>query len=151
MFSVYLRGLNSGAPIRFVQFVPRFVIRCRLYSFIISMILTASIIHILQYLQILHWQHGKTLAMAGSSARSSARIVQTLQTFSTQVEVRLKIFKCQLSDLKTRKSTGTICQIEIHFSSQTSKFLISGRLVIFFTEHDYKVSTSFIKENKRYK
>ena len=62
-----------------------------------------------------------------------------------------------LGDLKTRKSTGTSCQIEILFSSQTSKFLIkynllwfqiSGGLLIFFTEHDYKVSTSFIKENK---
>ena len=62
-------------------------------------------------------------------------------------------------DLKTRKSSGTICQIEIHFSSQASKFLmkynllrfqISDGLIIFFTEHDYKVSTSFIKENKRY-
>ena len=65
-----------------------------------------------------------------------------------------------LGDLKTRKSTGTSCQIEIHSSSQTSKYLIkynllrfqiSGGLVIFFTEHDYKVSTSFIKKNKRYK
>ena len=65
-----------------------------------------------------------------------------------------------LGDLKTRKSTGTTCQIEIHFSSQTSKFLIkynllrfqiSSGLIIFFTEHDYKVSTSFIKESKRYK
>ena len=63
-------------------------------------------------------------------------------------------------DLKTRRSTGTSCQIEIHFSSQTSKFLIkynflrfqiSGGFIIFFTEHDCKVSTSFIKENKRYK
>ena len=42
-----------------------------------------------------------------------------------------------LGDLKTPKSTGTSCQIEIHF--------------IFFTEHDYKVSTSFMKENKGYK
>ena len=65
-----------------------------------------------------------------------------------------------LGDLKTRKSTGTSCQIEIHFSSRTSKFLIkynllrfpiSGELIIFFTEHDYKVSTSFIKKNKKYK
>ena len=65
-----------------------------------------------------------------------------------------------LGDLKTRKSTGTSCQIEIHFSSQTSKFLIkhnllrfqiSVGLIIFFTEHDYKVSTSFIMENKGYK
>ena len=86
------------------------------------MILTASIIYILQYLQLLHWQHGKTLAMA--STRSSARIVQPLQAFSTPVEARLKIFKYQLGDLKTRKGTGTICQTEIHFSSRTSKFLI---------------------------
>ena len=65
-----------------------------------------------------------------------------------------------LGDLKTRKSTGNSCQIEIHFSSQTSKFLmkynlprfqISGELIIFFTKHDYKVSTSFIKEDERYK
>ena len=34
--SLYIRDL-SLAPIRFVQFVPRFVPRCRLYSFIISM------------------------------------------------------------------------------------------------------------------
>ena len=62
-----------------------------------------------------------------------------------------------LGDLKTRKSTGTSCQIEIHFSSQNSKYLIkhnllrfqnSGGLIIFFPEHDYNVSTSFIKENK---
>ena len=33
----YARDLNSGAPIRFVQFVPRFFPRCPLYSFIISM------------------------------------------------------------------------------------------------------------------
>ena len=65
-----------------------------------------------------------------------------------------------LGDLKTRKRTGTSCQIEIYFSSQTSKFLIrynllrfqiSGGLIIFFTEHDYEVSTSFIEENKKYK
>ena len=66
-----------------------------------------------------------------------------------------------LGDLKTRKCTGTLsCQIEIHFSSQNSKFLvkynllrfqISGGLVVIIVEHDYKVSTSFMKENKRYK
>ena len=75
-------------------------------------------------------------------------------------ECRFGIFFIILGDLKTRKSTGTSCQIEIHFSSHTSKFLmkydlrrfqISGGLILFFTEHDYKVSTSFIKENKRYK
>ena len=53
-----------------------------------------------------------------------------------------------LGDLKTRKRTGTSYQIEIHFSIQTSKFLIkcnllrfhiSCGLIIFFTEHDYKV------------
>ena len=60
-----------------------------------------------------------------------------------------------LGDLKKLKSTGTSCQIGIHFSSQTSKFPIkynllwihiSGGLIIFFTKHDYKVSTSFIKK-----
>ena len=84
--------------------------------------------------------------------------------FSACWDRRLMVF-CErvytvLGDLKTRKRTGTSCQIEIHFSSQTWKFLInynllrfqiSGGLIIFFTEHDYKVSTSFIKENKRYK
>ena len=30
-------------------------------------------------------------------------------------------------------------------------FQISGRLIISFTKHDYKVSTSFMQENKRYK
>ena len=64
------------------------------------------------------------------------------------------------SDVKTRKSTDTSCQIEIHFWSQTSKFFIQydllrfqifGGLIIFFTEHDCKVSTSFIKESKRNK
>ena len=34
--SLYIRDLNLP-PIRFVQFVPQFVLRCRLYSFIISM------------------------------------------------------------------------------------------------------------------
>ena len=67
---------------------------------------------------------------------------------------------CILGDLKARKSTGASCQIEIHFSSQTSKFLIrynllrfqiSGGLVIFFSKHEYKFSTSFTKEIKRHK
>ena len=57
------------------------------------------------------------------------------------------------ADLKSRKSTGTSCQIKI----QTIQFLInynllcfqiSGRLIIFFTKHNYLVSTSFIKEIK---
>ena len=66
-----------------------------------------------------------------------------------------KDFTRVLGDLKTRKSTGTSCQIEIHFSSQTGKLLIKYDLprlqfsdggIIFFTEHYYKLSTSFIKE-----
>ena len=46
-------------------------------------------------------------------------------------------------DLKTRKSTGTSRQIEIHFSIQIIKFLmkyrliISGRLIIFFIKDSY--------------
>ena len=31
------------------------------------------------------------------------------------------------------------------------RFQTSGRLIIFFTKHDYQVSTSLMKENKRYK
>ena len=30
-------------------------------------------------------------------------------------------------------------------------FQTSGRLIIFFNNHDYQVLTSFMKENKRYK
>ena len=65
-------------------------------------------------------------------------------------------YSAPLGDLKTRKSTGTSCQIEIHFSiAELANFLlrfqISGGLTIFITEHDYEVSTSFIKENSRYK
>ena len=31
------------------------------------------------------------------------------------------------------------------------RFQTSGRLIIFFNKHDYQVSTSLMKENKRYK
>ena len=31
------------------------------------------------------------------------------------------------------------------------RFQISGRLIIFFNKHDYPVSTSLTKENKKYK
>ena len=83
------------------------------------------------------------------------------QVFLKKIRNSLKLLKLFptfiLDDLKI---TGTNCQIEIHFSSQTNKFLfeynllrfqISGGLIIFLTEHDYKILTSFIKENKRYK
>ncbi len=57
-------------------------------------------------------------------------------------------------DLKTRKRTGTSCQIEIHFSIKTTKFLfkytllcsqIYDRFIILFIKHYHKVSTSFKK------
>ena len=62
-------------------------------------------------------------------------------------------------DLKTRKSTGTVVKWKSIFRAKLtnlsscvidfgSKFLVD---LIFFTEHDYKVSASFIEENKRYK
>ncbi len=63
-------------------------------------------------------------------------------------------------DLKTRKRTGTSCQIEIHFSFKTTKFLfkytllcsqIYDRFIILFIKHNRKVSASFIKEKQRYK
>ena len=49
-------------------------------------------------------------------------------------------------DLTVSKRPGTSYQIKIHFSIQTTKFLmkynlvcfqVSGRLIIFFTKHDY--------------
>ena len=57
-------------------------------------------------------------------------------------------------------NTGTSRQIEIHFLIWTTKMLMkynlfcfqtSGRLIIFFNKHGYQVSTSLMKENKRYK
>ena len=63
-------------------------------------------------------------------------------------------------DLKTRKRTGTSCQIEIHFSIKTTTFLfkytllcsqIYDRFIILFIKHNHKVSASFIKEKQRYK
>ena len=66
----------------------------------------------------------------------------------------------QPGDLKTRNSNSTSYQIEIHFFIETStKFLTKysllqisdGLLRIFFTINMItKVSTSFIKGNKRY-
>ena len=64
-------------------------------------------------------------------------------------------------DLKTRRRTGTSCQIEIQFSIKTTEFLfkytrllcsqIYDRFIILFTKHNDKVSASFIKEKQRYK
>ncbi len=63
-------------------------------------------------------------------------------------------------DLKTRKKTGTSCQIEIHFSIKTTKFLFKYTLlcfqiydgfIILFIKHNHKVSASLIKEKQRYK
>ena len=89
------------------------------------------------------------------SSRSSGLVVLTIPCKGRKDACVKSHGSILLGDLKTRKSTGSSCQIEIHFSSQTSKFLIkynllwfqiSGGLIIFFTEHDYKVSTSFTKE-----
>ena len=63
-------------------------------------------------------------------------------------------------DLTVSKRPGTSYQIKILFSIKTTKFLVKynllcfqifDRLKISFTKHDYQVSTSFMKENKRYK
>ena len=60
-------------------------------------------------------------------------------------------------DLKTRKRTGTSCQIEIHFSIKTTNFLFKYTLlcsqiydgfIILFIKHNHKVSASFIKEKQ---
>ena len=62
-------------------------------------------------------------------------------------------------DLDTRKSTGTSCQIEIHFMIKTTEYLqkytlfrfhIFVRAIVLITKHNYKISTSFIKNNERY-
>ena len=62
------------------------------------------------------------------------------------VKVHVIMSQCNPVYLKTRKRTGTSCEMVINFSSQTSKFLIkynllrfqiSGRLVIVFTKHGY--------------
>ena len=63
--SMYIRDLNL-APIRFVQFVPRFFPRCPLYSFIISMVdptsaMYASAIYV-SYIYV-HNIHAKQLTM----------------------------------------------------------------------------------------
>ena len=103
----------------------------------------------------------RRVAALQSSSRHQDAFASLAPACLLQVSKSSMQVDCQrflLSDLKTRKSSGTICQIEIHFASQTSKFLIkynllrfqiSGGPIIFFTEH-YKVLTSFVKENKRY-
>ena len=67
---------------------------------------------------------------------------------------------CPPGDLKTRKRTGTSCQIEIHFSIKNTKYLfkytllcsqIYDRFIILFIKYNHKVSASFIKEKQRYK
>jgi hypothetical protein len=62
-------------------------------------------------------------------------------------------------DLDTRKSTGTSCQIEIHFMIKTTEYLLKYtlfrfhifvRAIVLITKHNYKISTSFIKNNEKY-
>ena len=59
----------------------------------------------------------------------------------------------------TRKRTGTSCRIEIHFSIETTEYLpqytlfrfhIFVRAIVLITEHNYKISPSFIQNNERY-
>ena len=68
------------------------------------------------------------------------------------------LLPCPFIVLKTREGTGT-SEIEIHFSIQTTKFLlkynlfcfqISNRLILFFSGHNYEVLTSYINKNKKY-
>ena len=73
---------------------------------------------------------------------------------------KIKKLGCYPDDLKTRKRTGTIFQIEIHFPIKTTKFLFKYTLlgsqiydifIILFIKQNHKVSASFIKEKQRYK
>jgi hypothetical protein len=68
-------------------------------------------------------------------------------------------FARQPDDLDTRKSTGTSCQIEIHFMIKTTEYLLKYtlfrfhifvRAIVLITKHNYKISTSFIKNNEKY-
>ena len=62
-------------------------------------------------------------------------------------------------DLKWRERTGTSCQIKIHFWIETTQyflkytlfqFQIHVRAIVLITKHNHKISTSFIKNNRRY-
>ena len=62
-------------------------------------------------------------------------------------------------DLRTRKRTGTSCQIEIHFSIKRTDYLLKYtllrfqiyvRAIVLITKQDQKISASFIKNNERY-
>ena len=61
-------------------------------------------------------------------------------------------------DLKWRERTGTSCQIEIHFLVETAEYLLKYtlfrfqiyvRVIVLMTKSNHKISTSFIKNNKR--
>ena len=85
----------------------------------------------------------------------------TMQSIKIVVEIYVISLASIPVDLKHGKALAQVyCQIEIHFSIQTTKFLmkynlrcfqIVGGLIIFFTKYDHSVSTSFIKENTIYK
>ena len=63
-------------------------------------------------------------------------------------------------DLKWRERTGTSCRIKIHFSVETTEYLLKYTLFRFqiyvraevlITKRNQKISTSFMENNKRYK
>ncbi len=97
-----------------------------------------------------------------STRRSHSPGFSVQTTFETDCVRAMLIIRSASSpgDLKTRKRTGTSCQIEIYFSIKTTKFLfkytllcsqIYDRFIILFIKHIHKVSASFIKEKQRYK
>ena len=62
-------------------------------------------------------------------------------------------------DLKWRERTGTSCQIKIHLSIEITQYLLKYTLfrfqiyfrgIVLVTENIHKISTSFMKNNKRY-
>ena len=82
----YARDLNSGAPIRLVQFVPRFFPRCPLYSFIISMDFTSS---------------GKTdYGLEEGEWQSSAEMIGKLKIYKISI-IHLNVYGRELQ-LKTQ-------------------------------------------------
>ena len=89
---------------------------------------------------------GKRRGATSGISDTDLKVCDFLSFWMTDIVYKCTYHACfPLPDLKTRKSTGTSFQIELHFSMQTTKFLmkynlvcfqISGGLATFFCKHD---------------
>ena len=71
----------------------------------------------------------------------------------------MSFLKLKPGDLKWQERTGTSCQIKIHFWVTKIRYLLKYtlfpfqihiRATILMTKHNHKISTRFIKNNRRY-